>query len=155
MKTNEIDLRIEFQSLEKDRSAYRANIPGLSIRLGGGQFCSAKDLSAGGASFIPPAGMAFHLDQLIVLDILVAGQLYVQAVECVVVRTTPNITACAFRGLTRVQESRLDKLVLETQKRLIARRKAEEAKKSEDPERFEETPHTPEDKSTDPIRLDD
>lgn len=153
MKTSEMDLRISFQTMEKDRSAYRASIPGLGLRLVSGEVCTAKDLSAGGTSFVPPEDRTFYQDQRLLLDILVAGRVYIQAVECVVVRATPNITACAFQALTRAQEIRLDKLVLETQKRLIARRKAEEEVRREDMERTLEG--ETEEKNSEPIRLDD
>lgn len=153
MKTSDMDLRIEFQTLEKDRSAYRANIPGLSIRLVGGEVSATKDLSAGGTSFAPPEGMTFRQGQHLLLDILVVGRLYIQALESVVVRATPNITACAFHELTRVQEMRLDKLVLETQKRLIARRRAEEDERRGELQNPLDA--RAEGKNMDPIRLDD
>lgn len=125
-----MDFDIDLQTSAQHRGAFRATIPGLSIRLPSGETCTAKDLSVGGAGFVPPPSLHLHKDQVLMLDILVADHLYVQGLESVVARVSPEAVACAFQNLTRTQEIRLDKLVLETQKRLIARRKAEEALKN-------------------------
>lgn len=135
-----MDFDISFHTVVGQRGAYRAAIPGLTIRLADGTQHVANDLSAGGVGFSPPEGRAFHVGKEILLDILVADHLYIQGLECVIVRERPNAVACAFRGLSRIQETRLDKLVLETQKRLIARRKLEEDQR----EKANVTPQTPE-----------
>lgn len=122
-----MDFNITFQALVGNRGSYRATIPGLTVRLGTGQICEARDLSAGGVGFTLPDGCSLVEGQLLVLDILVADRLYIQALEATAVRVYGGMVASAFRQLSRTQEARLDKLVLETQKRLIARRKAQTA----------------------------
>lgn len=122
-----MDFNITFQALVGNRGTYRATIPGLTVRLSTGQICAARDISASGVGFTVPDGCSLVEGQLLVLDILVADRLYIQSLEATVVRMYGDTVASAFRQLSRMQEARLDKLVLETQKRLIARRKAQAA----------------------------
>lgn len=124
-----MDFDIGFYNIVGQRGAYRATIPGLSVKLPCGTTSPARDISAGGVGFTPPAGMTYSSGQVLVLDFLVADHLFIQGLESVVVRADANSVACSFRLLSRAQEVKLDKLVLETQKRLIARRKAEEAQR--------------------------
>lgn len=133
-----MDFDIGFYNVGGQRGAYRATIPGLAVRLPCGTTCAARDISAGGVGFTPPEDTHFSAGQVLMLDFLVADHLFIQGLESVVVRASSIAVACSFRQLSRVQETKLDKLVLETQKRLIARRKAEEARLEQEEARREQ-----------------
>lgn len=122
------DFTIRYEAPASKRGAFRASVPGLQVALPGGVLCQVKDLSAGGVGFSAPQGEVLAADSELQIDLLVADKLYVGALTTRIVRVTPEGTvACSFGELSRSQEMRLDKLVLEMQKRLIALRKAKEA----------------------------
>lgn len=116
----------------RHRSRFRVVSEGVSARLawperpdGGLDSFDVDDISAGGLYMRSPAGM-FEVGQNIVLDVLVLGRCCVGGLKAHVVRSTENGCAVAFEELSRNQELRLDKIVLEMQKRGIAQLKKEQ-----------------------------
>ena len=114
-------------SRDTRRKAYRATIPGLRAIVQ--QFstsCKVRDISA--------AGVAFYCDEadpskgdVLEVDFVVADKLLLSKAGVQVVRTTEDgLIGCMFRDLTLKQEAKLDKLVLEVQKRMISLRKKEQ-----------------------------
>ena len=114
------------------RGAFRTSLPGLSILLYCGKEYAVRDLSSGGIGFVADPGVS-AAEGLVPgsvqsLTLCVGGKPYITQLMGKVVRVTlEGIVAMAFEGLDRTKELRLDKLVLEIQKRLIAKRKAEDA----------------------------
>ena len=110
---------------ESKRSAYRAHVPGLYafIHEKERQY-EVHDLSATGLAFFDgPEG--FSVGKLLTIDLSMNGKVFVQGIPAVVVRVQDNgLTACLLEELDRWQEEKLDKLILEVQKLLIARRNA-------------------------------
>lgn len=105
------------------RSAYRAMVRGLFARLDDGSVYDVHDISAGGCSLAMPLH-AYQVGYRFILDLLAGKTVLVTGIEAEVVRLIPNsLAACAFLDITRYQEIKLDKLVLEIQKRKIAQRK--------------------------------
>ncbi len=126
--TDEFSLR-----LEKDpdpgvgmRSSFRTTPVGVQALIHGPfpVLYDVNDISAGGLCMAVPEGACVKGESL-VLDIVIAGKRYLSGLAADVVRAAGTECACAFRGLNRQQELKLDKLVLEMQKRYIARRKQE------------------------------
>lgn len=111
-----------------DRNAFRTRVPGLEIRIPGhGKLYPVTDVSAGGFA-LEDDGKPFSLGQKMACDLLIKGQPYLPGVNICVRRIIPDklLVGCSFEGLDRRQEVRLDKLVLEVQKRLISMRKAKQ-----------------------------
>ena len=113
---------------EKVRQAYRTRVPGLDIRVitkAGEQEFPVLDISASGFAF-PDSPRAWSNGQEFMFQLLLAKRLFLDEVKGRVMRviTEKGIIGCVFQGLDRRQEIKLDKLVLEVQKRLIELRKA-------------------------------
>jgi c-di-GMP-binding flagellar brake protein YcgR len=102
------------------RETFRTVLPGLSAVLDTGERYTVHDLSAGGLSItttdIPPRFAA-----RIALDLHLADRLFLKNLTADLVRVMENTAAYAFVNLNRIQERRLDKLVLTMQKHQIAR----------------------------------
>lgn len=125
----ELDFNIRYDASQSRRGSFRASVPGVFVTLPSGARCPVKDLSVGGAGFACPeeANMPAQGAELVV-QLMVADKLYISDLAVRVVRIAEHgMVACAFVQPTRNQEYRLDKLVLEMQKRSIALRKAKEA----------------------------
>lgn len=115
---------------EGERQAYRTVVPGLVARVSGtdGAF-PVDNVSAGGIAMLAP-GNDFAAGESLTLDLLLLGTPYIIALPARVVRLgVDGLVGCAFSPLDLRQEARLDKLILEVQKRLIAWRKAESEKR--------------------------
>ncbi len=119
-----MDYDIKLTSQEVRRGAYRTRVPGLTAKL---ENCdtefTVKDLSVSGLGIIDAAS---HLKegQTTTVDLFISKRLYLKGVPCSVLRVLDNGTVgLMFEKLERRQEVRLDKLVLEVQKRLIALKK--------------------------------
>lgn len=105
------------------RQAFRAVPPGVRVQVHGKEGTNAvNDVSAGGVCMAADKNDYAKGDAL-VMDVLIVGKCYLSDLNVVVVRPFPGEIACAFQNLTRHQELKLDKLVLEMQKRYIAQRK--------------------------------
>ncbi|HMM37947.1 MAG TPA: PilZ domain-containing protein [Desulfovibrio sp.] len=107
------------------RKAFRTRVPGLLVRIAGsGKEYQVKDLSASGFAILEEAKV-FKEGQPFEFDLLLARKLFLSQVKGRVMRILDNgIVGCNFQDLDRRQEMKLDKLVLEVQKRLIELRKA-------------------------------
>ena len=115
------------------RAAFRATLPGLTLELPGGQQLPLRDLSAGGLSFVlPRAGHLIVQGTEVRANLSIAGKVYIESLPCKIVRITDtDLVAVAFENLSRLHEARIDKLVLEIQKRLIAQRKTRDKEYAE------------------------
>ncbi len=108
------------------RSTFRARVPGLGVRVQElGQAFAVTDLSAGGFA-LESDGKPFSLGQKFTVELLIKDQVYVTGLLSVVRRIIPAqlVVGFSFEPMDRRQEARLDKLVLEVQKRMIDMRKA-------------------------------
>ncbi len=115
------------------RDAFRASLPGLFVRIDGETFCKVNDLSASGIGFTPPSegvifadGHPLEQNEDFVLDLLIGNKVVMELLGVLAVRIKKDLIACTFINMDRLQEERLDKIVLEIQKHIIMRRKAEE-----------------------------
>lgn len=107
------------------RQAFRAVPPGVTARVRETlDSFDVNDISAGGVCMTVPE-VVFAKGRTLRIDLLIAGRLFLPDLEALVVRAVPGECACAFQNLTRRQELKLDKLVLEIQKREIIRRRQE------------------------------
>lgn len=106
------------------RKAFRTKVPGLSVRfLGVNKSHDVKDLSATGFAVLDQGG-AFKEGQALEVDLLINKKLFLGAAKVEIMRVLDNgIVGINFTGLGRQEQAKLDKLVLEVQKRLIELRK--------------------------------
>ncbi|MBF0482341.1 MAG: PilZ domain-containing protein [Desulfovibrionaceae bacterium] len=121
------DFEFTMDAASPNRNAYRTRIPGLEASLvGAGEAYPISDLSATGLSYLDP-GRRHGRGEVLQLDLTIAKRIFLEDVTAKVMRVTDDgVTGVAFEGLTRQKELRLDKLILEAQKRLIAQRKKTE-----------------------------
>lgn len=110
---------------DKLRKAFRTRVPGLLIRvIESGREYQVKDLSASGFAILEENRL-FKEGHTFQFDLLLAKKLFLTQVTAKIMRVLDNgIVGCNFADLDRRQEMKLDKLVLEVQKRLIELRKA-------------------------------
>ncbi len=122
-----MDFEIKMDGDEKLRQAYRTRVPGLDVRVVtqvGPQDFPVSDISATGFAFTDnprnySSGMEFSF------DLLLGKRLFLGNLKAKVMRVLDKgIIGCNFMEMERRQEIKLDKLVLEVQKRLIELRKA-------------------------------
>lgn len=105
------------------RSAFRAMVRGLFARFEDGSMYDVHDISACGCSLAMPLH-ACTIGNVFTLDLMAGNNALVTGLQAKVVRLIPHtLAACAFVEVTRNQEFKLDKLILEIQKRKIAQRK--------------------------------
>lgn len=112
------------------RNAFRATIPGLEAYVHEREkFYSIKDLSATGMGMQADAANEFKAGESFAFDLYLNKKLYLGGLEAKIMRiSAQNIAGCLFEAASPKKEARLDKLVLEVQKRLIALRKAKQDK---------------------------
>ncbi len=111
---------------EGERRAYRTSVPGLEASVTGkdGTF-PVENVSAVGIALHAP-GHAFSEGENLRIDLLILGRPYITSLPARVARLGgTGLVGCEFASPDFWQESRLDKLILEVQKRMIAQRKAE------------------------------
>ena len=122
-----MDFDIKMDGDDKLRQAYRTRVPGLDVRIitkAGPQDFPVSDISATGFAFADSprnysSGMVFSF------DLLLGKKLFLGDLKAKVMRVLDKgIIGCNFESMDRRQEIKLDKLVLEVQKRLIELRKA-------------------------------
>jgi c-di-GMP-binding flagellar brake protein YcgR len=116
----EILMKVEYDA-QTARETFRTALPGLSaVLVETGERYAVHDLSAGGLNIMttdaPP-----RFGARIVLDLYLGDRLFLKNLTAELVRLVENMAAYAFIHLNRVQERRLDKLVLTMQKQQIAR----------------------------------
>jgi len=125
-----MDFDIKVDEEDKLRQAYRTRVPGLDIRINtkkGPLDFPVSDISASGFAFEDnPRGYSSGLE--FTFDLLLSKKLFLGDLKAKVMRVLDRgIIGCNFMEMDRRQEIKLDKLVLEVQKRLIELRKAKRA----------------------------
>lgn len=124
----EFDIKLDGE--EKQRQTFRTRVPGLDVRVithAGPKDFSVQDLSVGGFAFHDePRG--YSLGMILSFDLLLTKRLFLGDLRAKVIRIEDGgIIGCNFMEMEHRQEVKLDKLVLEVQKRLIELRKARRA----------------------------
>jgi hypothetical protein len=106
------------------RKAFRTKVPGLTVRFPAlKRVFEVKDLSATGFAVLDP-DKGFKENQPLKIELLISKKLFLGEVNAVVMRVLDNgIIGINFVDLERQKQVKLDKLVLEVQKRLIELRK--------------------------------
>ncbi len=106
------------------RKAFRTKVPGLSARFPGlKKIYEVKDLSATGFAVLDKEG-TFKEGQAFEIELLIKKRLFLDGAKTEVMRVLDNgIIGINFIDLERPKQAKLDKLVLEVQKRLIELRK--------------------------------
>lgn len=106
------------------RKAFRTRVPGLSVRFPAmKRVFEVKDLSATGFAVLDP-DKSFKENQSLEIELLIKERLFLGEINAVVMRVLDNgIIGINFVDLSRQKQVKLDKLVLEVQKRLIELRK--------------------------------
>lgn len=129
-----MDFKIEVPDSDNQRGAFRARIPGLKARIQetGASF-DVKDMSATGIALLAGAESRLKEGASMTVDLLIASKPVLIGLKTKVIRRINEaVLACTFVSPDRRQEARLDKLVLEVQKRMIAQRKARQQAKPEE-----------------------
>ncbi len=128
MSSEELSFSIAGDEQGAQRRAFRARIPGLAIFIPErGATCEVMDVSAMGLAFKACDGAPFAAGSLVEFDLLINKKVFIPKLRAKVMRTLDNgLVGCNFEGLDRRQEVKLDKLVLEVQKRMIALRKKQQ-----------------------------
>ncbi|GAB7080048.1 PilZ domain-containing protein [Megalodesulfovibrio paquesii] len=113
---------------ENKRKAYRVRATGLELWIPKlNMSVAVSDISASGIALheVPEGALAWG--EVFACDLLLNKKLYIAGLFAKVRRLFANGEAgCTFEELDPRKESRLDKLVLEVQKRLIALRHVQE-----------------------------
>ncbi len=120
-----MDFTIKTESEEdRLRKAFRTKVPGFHAKVSEtGKIYEVKDLSASGFAIDDPKG-SLDEGQGIDVTFYLNKKTFLSGVQSVVIRVLDNgIVGINFIGLERRQSMKLDKLVLEIQKRLIELRK--------------------------------
>lgn len=119
---NELEFTYLFESAIK-RCGFRTKVPGLVALLHGPPASfSVNDISAGGLCVRDPDGLLV-LGSAVTLDLELVGKSFLRDARAKVSRHQDGLAGLYFVELTRRQEERLDKLVLEVQKRAISKSK--------------------------------
>lgn len=106
------------------RKAFRTRVPGLTVRFAAlEKVLEVKDLSATGFAILAP-DLRLQEGQIVECDLLINKKLFLAGAKAQVMRVLDNgIIGINFEELPRQKQAKLDKLVLEVQKRLIELRK--------------------------------
>ena len=109
---------------DSQRRAFRAKVPGLKVAVPAKKASyDVMDLSAMGLAFRDDA-KSFKENTIITFDLYLNDKVFLAELTARVMRMLDNgLVGCNFEGNDHRKEARLDKLVLEVQKRLIALRK--------------------------------
>ncbi|MBI9112464.1 PilZ domain-containing protein [Maridesulfovibrio ferrireducens] len=115
---------LSYESSNKARGAFRTSVPGLAIRIKGyPDPFSVKDFSVNGLAFTS-GNDVFEVGTPLEVDLLLGSKGILLGITLEIVRDIgKGLMGCIFIGLDKYQEARLDKLVLEIQKRMILLRK--------------------------------
>ncbi len=116
-----MDIKIDSSS---SRGAFRTSLPGLAIRIEGYEDSfPVKDFSVNGLAFTS-GKHDFDVDTEFDLSLFLGEKELLSGLRAKVVREIgKGLMGCTFIDLDKYQEQRLDKLVLEVQKRMIMLRK--------------------------------
>lgn len=114
------------------RKAYRTKVPGFRAKVSGGGSFSVRDISALGFAVVDnPRSLAEG--QLYEVEFFLNKKKFIGGIQARVVRFMPDgLAGFVFENLERRQQMKLDKLVLEIQKRLIELKKAKKRELGED-----------------------
>jgi len=123
-----MDFSFSLDQEEGKRQAFRTRVPGLTCRETGREpEYPVKDISATGLAFFCEEKVFSGGDELR-LDLLINRRVYIGDIKARVIRIFGDgAVGAEFAGLDRRQEEKLDKLVLEVQKRMISMRKVKSA----------------------------
>lgn len=125
------DFKFSLPGLDQEkRNAFRATIPGLEAYVRERRkYYVIHDLSATGMGIKVDPGQGFKEGMSFDCDLYLNKRLYLGGLRATIMRITSKMIAgCEFAVMDTRKEARLDKLVLEVQKRLIALRKARKQK---------------------------
>ncbi|WP_031482122.1 PilZ domain-containing protein [Maridesulfovibrio frigidus] len=113
-----------YESSNKARGAFRTSVPGLAIKVEGyPEPFSVKDFSVNGLAF-SAGDVDFEVNTNLEVDLVLGKKEILVGITLGVVRNIgKGLMGCVFVDLDKYQEERLDKLVLEIQKRMILLRK--------------------------------
>lgn len=121
-----MDLKINVPNEdERLRQAFRTRVPGFNAVIEGleGKF-PVKDLSATGFA-VSESRNSFTEGEVYVVSLMLKEKTFLGTVQAKAMRVMENgLTGFNFHEIDRRQQIKLDKLVLEVQKRLIALKKA-------------------------------
>ncbi len=118
------DLEFSTNGDDQLRKAFRTKVPGLTVHFPAlkKQF-EVKDLSATGFAVLDP-DKRFKEGQTLDAELLINKKRFLSDIDAIVMRVLDNgIIGINFVELERMKQAKLDKLVLEVQKRLIELRK--------------------------------
>jgi len=118
------DLDVSTGEDDQLRKAFRTKVPGLAVRFPAlkKQF-EVKDLSATGFAVLD-LDKRFKEGQTLDAELLINKKRFLGDIDAIVMRVLDNgIIGINFVELERQKQAKLDKLVLEVQKRLIELRK--------------------------------
>ena len=118
------DLNISVGGDDQLRKAFRTKVPGLTVRFPAlKKVYEVKDLSATGFAVLDPE-KGFKESQSLEAELLINKKRFLTSIKAIVMRVLDNgIVGINFVDLERQKQVKLDKLVLEVQKRLIELRK--------------------------------
>lgn len=130
-----MDFDFSIDGEDRPRRAFRARVAGLGARVHAhDRAYPVKDISATGLALLDES-RHFRQGESLVLDLEIHRRPFLRDVSVTVVRVLEGgIVGLDFTGLDRRIEQRLDKLVLEIQKRLIDLRKAREQAENREPD---------------------
>lgn len=124
MPKSDLDFTIGGDNGGSQRRAFRAKIPGVTVTVPGKPApFEVADLSAMGLAFLD-SSKGFTEGTVIEFDLLINKKVFLTKLTAKVMRVLDNgIIGCNFEGVDHRKEVKLDKLVLEVQKRMIALKK--------------------------------
>ena len=130
-----MDFDFSIDGEDRPRRAFRARVAGLGARVHAhDRVYPVKDVSATGLALLDET-RAFRQGESLVLDLEIHQRPFLKNLPVKVVRVLEGgIVGLDFGQLDRRMEARLDKLVLEIQKRLIDMRKARELAEKQEAE---------------------
>ncbi len=118
-----------FPGDEHPRKAYRTSVPGLEARVHFlHKFLKISDLSALGMGLVDSDLKRLEVGFQFECDLFLNKKLYIAGLQATIIRIKDAFIGCQFETMNAHQEARLDKLVLEVQKRLIALQRAKRQK---------------------------
>lgn len=121
MEADQFDFSVEHQRDERRgqrRRAVRVRLPGMAVWILERDTCfPLVDLNTLGLAFKDEA-QSFQPGQAVQVDVHVQGKVWVAGLEAQILGIRDGfLVACTFPNMTKFQELRMDKLILEIQKR--------------------------------------
>ncbi len=114
------------------RKAFRTKVPGFRVQVTGGRDYQVRDISASGFAVVD-SPRSLSEGTLYETEFFLNKKKFLGGVQARVVRfMSDGLVGFSFENLERRQQMKLDKLVLEIQKRLIELKKARKRELGED-----------------------